>query len=73
MRRGAQLWPRAADRRAQRRRARGELRSTNLHTGERLEIEYFRDDAYVPEALAALEVSVARFSQRRASTPSIRS
>lgn len=28
---------------------------TNLHTGERLELEYFRDDAYVPQAMASLE------------------
>ena len=28
---------------------------TNLHTGEKLTIEYFRDDAYVPDALAGIE------------------
>jgi uncharacterized protein YcbK (DUF882 family) len=28
---------------------------TNLHTGERLEAEYFRDGAYVPQAMASLE------------------
>ena len=28
---------------------------TNLHTGERLEVEYFRDGAYVPQAMASLE------------------
>ena len=27
----------------------------NLHTGERLEIEYCRDGAYLPQALAAIE------------------
>jgi uncharacterized protein YcbK (DUF882 family) len=27
----------------------------NLHTDERLEVEYFRDAAYVPDALAAIE------------------
>ena len=34
---------------------------TNLHTGERLEIEYFRDGSYVPAALAALEVLLRDF------------
>jgi uncharacterized protein YcbK (DUF882 family) len=29
---------------------------TNLHTGEKLTIEYFREDAYVPDALSRLEV-----------------
>jgi uncharacterized protein YcbK (DUF882 family) len=33
----------------------------NLHTGERLETEYFRDDAYVPEALAAIDVLLRDF------------
>jgi uncharacterized protein YcbK (DUF882 family) len=34
---------------------------TNLHTGERLDIEYFRDGAYAPDALAALEVLLRDF------------
>jgi uncharacterized protein YcbK (DUF882 family) len=34
---------------------------SNLHTGERLDIEYFRDGSYVPEALAALEVLLRDF------------
>jgi uncharacterized protein YcbK (DUF882 family) len=34
---------------------------SNLHTGERLDIEYFRDGAYAPEALAALEVLLRDF------------
>jgi len=34
---------------------------TNLHTDERLEVEYFRDDVYVPEALAALAVLLRDF------------
>jgi uncharacterized protein YcbK (DUF882 family) len=34
---------------------------TNLHTGERLEIEYFRDGTYRPDALAALEVLLRDF------------
>jgi uncharacterized protein YcbK (DUF882 family) len=33
----------------------------NLHTGERLETEYFRDDAYVPSALAAIDVLLRDF------------
>ncbi|MDP9009430.1 MAG: DUF882 domain-containing protein [Pseudomonadota bacterium] len=33
----------------------------NLHTGERLEVEYFRDGAYAPDALAALEVLLRDF------------
>jgi uncharacterized protein YcbK (DUF882 family) len=34
---------------------------TNLHTDERLEVEYFRDGGYVPEALAALAVLLRDF------------
>jgi uncharacterized protein YcbK (DUF882 family) len=34
---------------------------TNLHTDERLEVEYFRGDDYVPEALAALAVLLRDF------------
>ena len=33
----------------------------NLHTGERLETEYFRDDAYVTDALAAIDVLLRDF------------
>jgi uncharacterized protein YcbK (DUF882 family) len=33
----------------------------NLHTEERLEIEYFRDGAYVPEALSAIDVVLRDF------------
>ena len=33
----------------------------NLHTGERLEVEYFRDGAYQPDALAALEILLRDF------------
>jgi uncharacterized protein YcbK (DUF882 family) len=33
----------------------------NLHTGERLELEYSRDDAYVTEALAAIDVLLRDF------------
>jgi uncharacterized protein YcbK (DUF882 family) len=34
---------------------------TNLHTGEKLSIEYFRDDAYVPDALNAIEALLRDF------------
>ena len=34
---------------------------TNLHTDERLDIEYFRDGSYAPEALAAFEVLLRDF------------
>jgi uncharacterized protein YcbK (DUF882 family) len=33
----------------------------NLHTDERLEIEYFRDGAYRPQALSAIEVLLRDF------------
>jgi uncharacterized protein YcbK (DUF882 family) len=33
----------------------------NLHTGERLEIDYFRNDAYLPDAIAAIEVLLRDF------------
>jgi uncharacterized protein YcbK (DUF882 family) len=55
----ALLWPRsslgATDRGARR------IALTNLHTGEQLDIEYFRDGSYVPAALAALEVLLRDF------------
>jgi uncharacterized protein YcbK (DUF882 family) len=34
---------------------------TNLHTRERLDIEYFRDGSYLPKALDALEVLLRDF------------
>ncbi|HEX3949124.1 MAG TPA: DUF882 domain-containing protein [Steroidobacteraceae bacterium] len=34
---------------------------SNLHTGERLKVEYFRDDAYVSDALNAIEVLLRDF------------
>jgi len=37
----------------------------NLHTGERLETEYYRDDAYVPDALAAIDVLLQDFRNGR--------
>jgi uncharacterized protein YcbK (DUF882 family) len=49
----AALWPRillGAPAAAVRR-----IALTNLHTGEQLDVEYFRDGAYLPRALAALE------------------
>ncbi len=33
----------------------------NLHTDERLEIEYFRDGVYLPDALSAIEVLLRDF------------
>jgi uncharacterized protein YcbK (DUF882 family) len=33
----------------------------NLHTAERLDIEYFRDNAYVSDALAAIEILLRDF------------
>jgi uncharacterized protein YcbK (DUF882 family) len=33
----------------------------NLHTGARLDIEYFRDGGYVPEAFAAIDVLLRDF------------
>jgi uncharacterized protein YcbK (DUF882 family) len=45
----------------------------NLHTDERLEIEYFRDGAYVPNALSAIEVLLRDFrnGERHAIDPSL--
>ena len=34
---------------------------TNLHTGERVDVEYFRDDAYVPQAMASIEMLLRDF------------
>jgi uncharacterized protein YcbK (DUF882 family) len=55
----AALWPKAllgAPDAAARR-----IALTNLHTGERLDIEYSRDGSYAPDALAALEVLLRDF------------
>jgi uncharacterized protein YcbK (DUF882 family) len=55
----AALWPQtllAAPDAAARR-----IALTNLHTGEKLETEYFRDGSYSPQALAALEVLLRDF------------
>ena len=43
----------------------------NLHTDEHLEIEYFRDGGYVPEALSAIEVLLRDFrnGERHAMDP----
>ena len=43
----------------------------NLHTDEHLEIEYFRDGVYVPEALTAIEVLLRDFrnGERHAMDP----
>jgi uncharacterized protein YcbK (DUF882 family) len=34
---------------------------SNLHTGERLQIEYFREGAYVPDAMASIEALLRDF------------
>lgn len=43
----------------------------NLHTAERLDVEFFRDGAYVPEALAAIEELLRDFrtAERHAIDP----
>jgi len=55
----AALWPQtligAPDAAARR------IALTNLHTGERLDIEYFRGGGYAPDALSALEVLLRDF------------
>ena len=45
----------------------------NLHTGERLDIEYFRDGVHVPEALSAIEVLLRDFrtGERHAIDPGL--
>ena len=45
----------------------------NLHTEERLEIEYFRDGVYLPHALSAIEVLLRDFrtGERHAIDPSL--
>jgi uncharacterized protein YcbK (DUF882 family) len=41
--------------------ARKRIALLNLHTDERLDIEYFRDGAYLPQALSAIEVLLRDF------------
>jgi uncharacterized protein YcbK (DUF882 family) len=45
----------------------------NLHSGERLEIEYFRDDAYLTDALAAIDVLLRDFrsGEKHATDPKL--
>jgi uncharacterized protein YcbK (DUF882 family) len=45
----------------------------NLHTGERLDIEYFRDGAYVTQALSAIDVLLRDFrtGERHAIDPGL--
>jgi uncharacterized protein YcbK (DUF882 family) len=45
----------------------------NLHTDERLEIEYYRDGAYLPQALSAIEVLLRDFrtGERHAIDPQL--
>jgi uncharacterized protein YcbK (DUF882 family) len=37
----------------------------NLHTSERLDVEYFRDGAYLPDALSSIEVCLRDFRSGR--------
>jgi uncharacterized protein YcbK (DUF882 family) len=53
------LWVRMA--RSQEVSATRRIALMNLHTDERLEIEYFRDGAYVPEALSAIDLVLRDF------------
>jgi uncharacterized protein YcbK (DUF882 family) len=53
------LWPRAS--RAFSEGAGKRIALENLHTGERLDIEYSRDNEYLPEALARIEVLLRDF------------
>jgi uncharacterized protein YcbK (DUF882 family) len=53
------LWPRPS--RAFSETAARRIALKNLHTGERLDIEYFRDGAYVNDALVAIEVLLRDF------------
>ncbi len=64
----AAFWPRASRARARRADRGPELGSEprriallNLHTGEGLEIEYFREAAYLPDALAAINYLLRDF------------
>ena len=51
----------------------GRIALLNLHTDERLEIEYSRDGAYVPEALSKIEVLLRDFrtGERHVIDPSL--
>jgi uncharacterized protein YcbK (DUF882 family) len=57
---GTALWPRSSGALAANPAPR-RIALVNLHTGERLEIDYFRDQAYVTEALTAIEVLLRDF------------
>ena len=70
----AALWGRPApglDLTARRDPAKRRIALLNLHTDERVEVDYFRDGAYVPEALSAIEVCLRDF-RTAAGMPSIR-
>ena len=61
----AALWGRSArgqDLAARRDPANRRIALLNLHTDERVEVDYFRDGAYVPEALSAIEVCCGIFA-----------
>jgi len=60
----AALWGRSArgqDSTARRDPANRRIALLNLHTDERVEVDYFRDGAYVPEAFSAIEVCLRDF------------
>jgi uncharacterized protein YcbK (DUF882 family) len=57
---GSAVWPRLSGALAANPAPR-RIALVNLHTSERLEIEYFRNNAYVTEALTAIEVLLRDF------------
>ena len=60
----AALWGRSArgqDSTARRDPANRRIALLNLHTDERVEVDYFRDGAYVPESFSAIEVCLRDF------------
>jgi uncharacterized protein YcbK (DUF882 family) len=66
---GAGMWPRAARCAEPAKR----IAFSHLHTGEVLDVEFFRDDAFVPEALAQIEVLLRDFrtGERHAIDPQL--
>src|SRR4029077_20921868 len=72
----AALWGRSArsqDLAARRDPADRRIALLNLHTDERVEVDYFRDGAYVPAALSAIEVCLrdVRTGDRHAIDPQL--
>ncbi len=66
---GAGIWPRMARADTVSRR----IAFNHLHTGEVLDVEFFRDDAFVPDALARIEVLLRDFrnGERHAIDPAL--